>query len=119
MPKKIETTEPRVELSSDLLIQMNDDKKAFNEGVFNYKLPEILADKAYPLKFKEKKELEEKFDLANLSTNGKMDEFISQMLTRRGISVDEADELSYADLLMFGNRIYLGTFDAQSIAVKK
>lgn len=119
MAKKTEA-EPRVEFSSDLLIQMNDDKKAFNEGVMGYKLPQILADKAFPLKFGEKKELEKKFDdIANLSANGKMDEFISEMLTRRGITVEQADELSYADLLMFGNKIYLGTFDAQSIAIKK
>ena len=93
--------EPKVEFSSELLMQINGEKKAFNEGVFEYKLPQILDDVAYPLGFAD------------------IDEFIAYVLQKRGINDKQASEISYADLLMFGYRVYLGTFDAQSIAVKK
>ena len=119
MAKKVENNEPRVDFSSDLIMQLNEDKKIFNEGVFEYKLPNELADKAYPLKFKETKELKEKFDLVNLSTNGQIDGFLAEVLRMRGVSEAQLDDLSYSDLIMFAYRVYLGTFDAQSIAAKK
>nr|DAJ63937.1 MAG TPA: hypothetical protein [Caudoviricetes sp.] len=111
--------EPKIEFSSELLMQINGDRKAFNEGVFDYKLPQILDDVAYPLGFSEAVEVKKKFNVTNLGLSDSMDEFIAYVLQKRGIDDKQILGVSYADLLMFGYRVYLGTFDAQSIAAKK
>ena len=111
--------EPKVEFSSELLMQINGEKKAFNEGVFEYKLPQILDDVAYPLGFAHAMDVKKRFNITELGISGDIDEFIAYVLQKRGINDKQASEISYADLLMFGYRVYLGTFDAQSIAVKK
>ena len=102
-------TNPNVEISSELVLGFNKERKEFVEGVFNYELPQVLADKAFPLKFKEIAEFKKKgYSLENLEADGKMDIFVTEL-----------DELSYPDILMFGHKVLISTFDAKSIAAKK
>lgn len=111
-------TNPNVEISSELVLGFSKERKEFVEGVFNYELPQTLADKAFPLKFKEIAEFKKKgYSLENLEADGKMDIFIADLLGTRGIT--ELDELSYPDILMFGHKVLISTFDAKSIAAKK
>lgn len=107
-------------LSNEVILELKKDREEFIEDAFAYKLPDALKDNDYPLTFSEKKELVKISSIEEIeSDQEKFDKFLTDICDRRKIAPEVIDNIQYSDLVIFGKRIILGTFDAKAIVLKK
>ncbi|BCX79284.1 hypothetical protein [Campylobacter sp. 19-13652] len=121
MNKKIEQNQQDLgQISTELIMEFNKERAEFVKNVFEYELPQELSDVAYPLKFKEIKAFEGKFNLRNIDSEPeKIVDFIEKLLIGRGIKAEAFDEMNFAEMQILAHKVLLGTFDAKAIAAKK